>query len=150
MRLFCRTQRKNSKLKLSQWQNHLPMAGLPSLLWSLPRVAKRKVNYAAATECENSSAPPTMEALLSVREELSLGRVRVSAVTVGVLDSTVHSVNHELGSLVLADFATSVNSLLFCFEVTAGALRSAFLYVPTTVRVVNNVMSRSCHCSYPL
>ena len=91
-----------------------------------------------------------MEALLSVREELSLGRVRVSAVTVGVLDSTVHSVNHELGSLVLADLAASVNRLLFRFKVTTGALRSAFLYVPTTIWVVNNMMSRSCHCFYPL
>ena len=91
-----------------------------------------------------------MEALLSVREELSLGRVWVSAVTVGVLDSTVHSVNHELGSLVLADLAASVNRLLFRFKVTTGALRSAFLYVPTTIWVVNNMMSRSCHCFYPL
>ncbi len=97
-----------------------------------------------------SSAPPTVEALLSVREELSLGRVRVSAVTVGVLDLTVHSVDHELSPLVLADLSASVNRLLFRFKVTACALRSAFLYVPTTIRVVNNMMSRSCHCIYPL
>ncbi len=141
---------EKSQSELSHWENHLPMAGLPFLLWRLPRVAKRKVINAAAKECENSSAPPTMEALLSVREELSLGRMRVAAMTVGVLDSTVHSVDHELGSLVLADFATCVNGLLFRFEVTAGALRAASLYIPTTVRVGNNVMSRSRHCLYPL
>ena len=91
-----------------------------------------------------------VETLLSVRVGLSLGRMRVAAVAVGTLNLTVHPVDHELGSLVLADFTSNVNCLLFRFEVTAGALRSAFLYVPTTIRVVNNMMSRSCHCFYPL
>ena len=99
---------------------------------------------------KKSSALPTVGTLLSVREKLSLGRMRVAAMTVGVLDSTVHSVDHKLGSLVLADLASCVNGLLFRFEVTAGALSAASLYIPTAVRVRNNVMSRSCHCLYPL
>ena len=85
-----------------------------------------------------------------MREGLSLWRARVAAVTVCALDLTVHSVDHELSPLVLADLAASVNRLLFRFKVTAGALRSAFLYVPTTIWVVNNMMCRSCHCFYPL
>lgn len=99
---------------------------------------------------KKSSALPAVGTLLSVREKLSLGRMRVAAMTVGVLDPTVHSVDHEFGSLVLADLASCVNGLLFRFEVTAGALSAASLYLPTTVRVGNNVMSRSCHCFYPL
>lgn len=99
---------------------------------------------------KNSSALPTVGTLLSVREKLSLGRMRVAAMTVGALDPTVHSVDHEFGSLVLADLASCVNGLLFRFEVTAGALSAASLYIPTAVRVGNNVMSRSCHCLYPL
>ena len=109
------------------------------------RTAKTKKCYLQQRGKMKSSAPPTVEALLSVREELSLGRVRVSAVTVGVLASTVHYVDHALSPLVFADLAAGVNRLLFSFEMTAGALCSTFSYVPTTILIVNNLMSRSCH-----
>ena len=61
---------------------------------------------------KNSSASPTAETLLSVRDGLSLGRARVAAVTVCALDLTIHSVDHELSPPVLADLAASVNRLL--------------------------------------
>ena len=59
---------------------------------------------------------------------------------IGTLNTSVHSVNDEFGSLVLADLATSFNGFCFCVEVATGSLRSAFLHVPTAVGVVNDMM----------
>ena len=69
--------------------------------------------------------------------------------TIGTLDLAIHTVNDELSFLVLADFSAGINSLFFGVEVTAGALRATSLYIPTSVRVGNNVMSRSCHFVLP-
>ena len=77
-------------------------------------------------------------------------RERITAVAIGTLDLAVHPVDDKLSFLVLADFSAGINSLFFGVEVTAGALRATSLYIPTSVRVGNNVMSRSCHCLYPL
>lgn len=103
-----------------------------------------------AGENENSSALPAEGALLSVRGVLSLWRERIAAVAVGTLDLAVHPVDDKLSFLVLTDFSSSIDGLFFRVVVPAGALCAASLYIPTTVRVGNNVMSRSCHCLYPL
>lgn len=83
------------------------------------------------------------------KRESSFWRAWVATVTVGALDSAIETVNHELCLLVLADFASCVNCLFFRVIVTAGALCSAFSYVPTAIWVVNNVMSRSRHGLLP-
>ena len=70
--------------------------------------------------------------------------------TIGTLDLAIHTVNDELSFLVLADFSSSINGLFFRVVVTAGALCAASFYIPTSVRVGNNVMSRSCHFVLPL
>ncbi len=85
-----------------------------------------------------------------MRGVLSLGRERIAAVAVGTLDLAVHPVDDKLSFLVLTDFSSSIDGLFFRVVVPAGALCAASLYIPTTVRVGNNVMSRSCHCLYPL
>ena len=65
--------------------------------------------------------------------------------TVGALDSAVETMNDEFCLLILTNLASCVNCLFFSFEMTAGALCSTFSYVPTTILIVNNMMSRSCH-----
>ena len=71
------------------------------------------------------------------------------SVTVSFLELAIQSVDYKLRFLILTDLAPSINSLFFRVVMTAGALRSASLYIPTTVRVVNNVVSGFCHCVLP-
>lgn len=60
--------------------------------------------------------------------------------TVLVLDLSVLAVNVELGALVLADLASSINGILLLFEMAAATARIAFLDVPPTVGVGNYMM----------
>ena len=85
-----------------------------------------------------------------MRGVLSLGRERIAAVAVGTLDLAVNPVDYKLSFLILTDFSSSINGLLFRVIVPTGALRAASLYIPSTVRVGNNMVSRSCHCLYLL
>jgi len=51
------------------------------------------------------------------------------------VDLPILAVNVELGALVLADLATSVDGILFVVEVAAATARTVLFDVPSTVSV---------------
>ena len=65
--------------------------------------------------------------------------------TVRLLNSSVHSMNNKLCSLVVADLPSSLNSLRFRFCVKAGSLCIIALYIPSAIRIVDYMMFVSCH-----
>lgn len=72
---------------------------------------------------------------------LSTRRIWIVPVTVSTLDLAIEPMNHKFCFLILTDSAAGINGLLFRVIMTADALSSAPLNVPTTIRVWNNVMS---------
>lgn len=68
---------------------------------------------------------------------------------VGRLNSPVKPMDSKLGSLILADFPTSINSLALRVIVPTGALSTTALYIPAAVRIVNHMMCSICHAFTP-
>jgi len=60
--------------------------------------------------------------------------------TVFLRDTTVTVVYVQLGSLVTADLPCGLDGVLFVVEVPRRPLSAAFLDVPSTVRIRNNMM----------
>ena len=91
-----------------------------------------------------------VQPLFSPPIKLALRRARIAAVAICGLNATIHTMNNELSTLVPADHPAGINGLLFGREVATGSLCAAAFYIPAALRIVNNVVRRTCHNTYPL
>ena len=65
------------------------------------------------------------------------------------LNTTIQLMNDKLGTLVSADLPSGIYCLLFSGIVATGALGSATFYIPATIGIVNDMMSRTSHTITP-
>ena len=64
------------------------------------------------------------------------------------LNTTVQPMNDKLSALVSADLSSSIYCLFLGGIVATGALSSATFYIPATIGIVNDMMSRTSHKRY--
>src|SRR5438105_3059940 len=86
-----------------------------------------------------AAGPPRLTRRLALRRE------RIVTVAVFVADLAVLVMNHQLGALVVADDTCAVNRLLFRVEMAGGAVGTALLDVPASLRGGNNVSRFAGH-----
>lgn len=77
------------------------------------------------------------------QRSLSFGRIRIIAVAICTLNSAVETMNHKFSFLVLADFASCINSFFFCGIITTCACCSAAFDIPSSIGIRNHMMTRS-------
>ena len=65
------------------------------------------------------------------------------------LDTSVHTVNNEFSALISADLSSCVYGLFLGCKMAAGTLSAATLHIPTSVGIVNDMMSRTSHTITP-
>ena len=65
------------------------------------------------------------------------------------LNTTIQPMNDKLGTLVSADLSSSIYCLFLGGIVATGALSSATFYIPATIGIVNDMMSRTSHTITP-
>jgi hypothetical protein len=80
------------------------------------------------------------EKLLVEELVLPTRRVRITAMAVAAADLTVEVMDSELCALITTDLPALVDSLTLRIVVTAGAFGPTPLYIPATLRVMDNVV----------
>jgi hypothetical protein len=62
------------------------------------------------------------------------------AMAVTSLDDAIFTMNDKFRSLMLADCSAAINSLCFRIGMNTGSFATAFLYVPSAVRIGHYMM----------
>lgn len=80
----------------------------------------------------------------------SFWRIRISAMTIYVLNPSIHAMNYKLSTLIMVNLSTRIYSFLFSLLVTAGALSLITFYVSAAIGIVNDMMRRTSIESPPV
>ena len=84
----------------------------------------------------------------SVLSKSAFRWMRVPSMAIRRLNTTVQPMNDKLSALVSADLSSSIYCLFLGGIVATGALSSATFYIPATIGIVNDMMSRTSHKRY--
>ena len=57
-----------------------------------------------------------------------------------LLNLAIFAMNNKLSLLIATDLSSGIDSITFVSKVTTGSFRAALLYIPTTIRIGNNMM----------